>query len=120
MFSKTIMQLIKLNKNPKQINHLIFFSKDELKSILQLYSIQVANGILKDYAIDYGKKLAVFSFYRHTYDKPLFEIEKYTNKKNKFITEFIVKYNKKIIEKSKSLNIILNRLEKKFSILKLN
>ena len=71
------MQLIKLNKNPKQKNNLIFFSKDELKSILQLYSIQVANGILKDYAIDYGTRLAVFSFYRHTYDKPLFEIEKY-------------------------------------------
>ena len=114
------MQLIKLNKNLKQSNSLIFFSKDELKSILQLYSIQVANGILKDYAIDYGKRLAVFSFYRHTYDKPLFEIEKYANKKSKFFSEFIIKYNKKIIEKNKSLNIVLNRLEKKFSLLKTN
>ena len=94
------MQLIKLNKNLKQNNSLIFFSKDELKLILQLYSIQVANGILKDYAIDYGKRLAVFSFFRHTYDKPLFEIEKYATKKNKFFSEFIIKYNKKIIEKN--------------------
>ena len=111
------MQLIKLNKKNKKLT--IFFSNYELKSILQLYSMNVANGIFKDYAIDNSTKLATFSFYRHTYEKPLFQIEKVIKSKNQYVPEFSIKYKKKIIEKNKSLNILINRLSKKFKILKL-
>ena len=71
------MQLIKLNKKKVQRRSIIFFTNIELKSILQLYSKQVAKGVCKDYAIDYQKSLASFSFYKHTFDKPIFEIIKF-------------------------------------------
>ena len=73
------MQLIKLQEKKNKLS--IFFSNHELKSILQLYRLNVANGIFKDYSLDYTSKKAVFSFYKHTYDKPLFQIEKIIKKK---------------------------------------
>ena len=51
------MQLIKLHNKFKNKKNIIFFSNNEIKLILQLYSIQVANGIFKDYAIDNISKL---------------------------------------------------------------
>ena len=65
-------------------------------------------------------KNAIFSFYKHTYDKPLFQIEKIVQKRNNYVPEFSIVYKKKILEKNKSLNIVINRLAKKFKILKLH
>ena len=110
------MQLIKLHRKNNKIS--IFFSNHELKSILQLYSNNVANGIFKDYAIDHGTKNAIFSFYKHAYDKPLFQIEKVFKKKNDHDPEFLIKYKMRILEKNKSLNVLIKRLSKKFKILK--
>ena len=53
-----------------------FFSKEELKIILQIYSYQVSSGICKDYSIDCNYQKAIFSFFRNTFDKPKFQIEK--------------------------------------------
>ena len=113
------MQLIKLHNKFKNKKNIIFFSNNEIKLILQLYSIQVANGIFKDYAIDNISKQAIFSFYKHTYDKPLFQIEKTVQKKNNYTPEFTVKFKKQIVDKNKSLNILINKLNKKFNTLKL-
>ena len=55
------MQLLKFNKihttNKNKSKSITFFSNPELKSILQLYSKQVAKGVCKDYAIDYKGKI---------------------------------------------------------------
>ena len=51
------MQLIKLQEKKNKLS--IFFSNHELKSILQLYSLNVANGIFKDYSLDYTSKNAI-------------------------------------------------------------
>ena len=40
-------------------NHNLYFSKDELAKILNLYSKGVSNGEWKDYAIDFNKNNAV-------------------------------------------------------------
>ena len=81
------MQLIKFKDKKNKLA--IFFSNHELKSILQLYSINVANGIFKDYSLDYTSKNAIFSFYKHTYDKPLFQIEKNVQKKITMLLSFL-------------------------------
>mgnify|MGYP003309082834 CR=1 FL=1 len=39
-------------------NHNLYFSKDELAKILNLYSKGVSNGEWKDYAIDFNKNNA--------------------------------------------------------------
>ncbi len=117
------MQLLKFNKVTNQKKQksksITFFSNLELKSILQLYSKQVAKGIIKDYAIDYNSKIAVFSFYRHSFDKPIFQIQKFFTKKNNYLPNYILKYNQQIFGNSTSLNLLIKKLDKKFSSYKL-
>ena len=70
------MQLI-ISKASKYNNkYKVFFSKAELQIILQTYSKQVSSGVCRDYSIDYSRQKAIFSFFRSTFDKPIFQIEK--------------------------------------------
>ncbi len=62
-----------INKNNKNF---IFFSKYELTSILNLYSKQVSKGFWKDYALDSKANIAIFSIYKHSHDKPIYQIIK--------------------------------------------
>jgi hypothetical protein len=68
-------ELIRLadRRRPRQV----FFSRTELMQILDLYSRQVAAGEWRDYAIDQRSGMAVFSVFRHSFDKPLFSIAKW-------------------------------------------
>ena len=98
---------------------LIFFSKIELTSILNLYSKQVSKGYWRDYAFDSKIDNAVFSVYKHSHDKPMYQIIKNSHKgfRNKPI--FLIKKDEQIISKSNSLQIIISNFEKKLSIKKL-
>ena len=97
----------------------IFFSKLELTSILNLYSKQVSKGYWKDYALDSAIDNAIFSIYKHSLDKPMYQIIKNSQKgfRNKPI--FFIKKDGEIISKSNDLFIILLNFEKKLSIKKL-
>ena len=57
----------------------ITFSKNDLNSIIQIYSQKVSNGIWKDYSINFEKNYAQFSIYKHTYASPEFSIVKNKN-----------------------------------------
>ena len=98
---------------------IIFFSKLELTSILNLYSKQVSNGHWRDYALDSKIDNAIFSIYRHTHDKPMFQIIKNSQKGFRNKPSFYIKKGEEIISKSKSLFTILSNFEKKLSIKKL-
>jgi hypothetical protein len=97
----------------------IFFSKLELSSILNLYSKQVSKGNWRDYALDSKIDNAIFSIYRHTQDKPMFQIIKNSQKGFRGKPSFYIKKGEEIISKSKSLFTILSNFEKKLSIKKL-
>ena len=97
----------------------IFFSKLELSSILNLYSKQVSKGNWRDYALDSKIDNAIFSIYRHTQDKPMFQIIKNSQKGFRNMPSFYIKKGEEIISKSKSLFTILSNFEKKLSIKKL-
>ena len=98
---------------------IIFFSKLELTSILNLYSKQVSKGYWRDYALDSKIDNAIFSIYRHTHDKPIFQIIKNSQKGFRNKPSFYIKKGEEIISKSKSLFTILSNFEKKLSIKKL-
>ena len=100
--------------------HKVFFSKSELQIILQTYSKQVSSGVCRDYSIDHSKQKAVFSFFRSTFDKPIFQIEKKNNVKSKLLFDFSIIYKQKIIETNVSLLKILKRLDKKFEFFQKN
>ena len=98
---------------------IIFFSKLELSSILNLYSKEVSKGNWRDYALDSKIDNAIFSIYRHTQDKPMFQIIKNSQKGFRNKPSFYIKKGEEIISKSKSLFTILSNFEKKLSIKKL-
>ena len=111
-----ISNVLKLgNNNNKET---IFFSKLELTSILGLYSKQVSRGFWKDYALDSQNGTAIFSIFRHTHDKPIYQIIKKRLKGLKNINEFYILKDSELISKSTDLLMILNKFEKKLSIRK--
>ena len=103
-------------KNEKKF---IFFSKLELTSILNLYSKQVSKGHWRDYAIDCKIDNAIFSIYRHSHDKPMYQIIKNSQKRFRNNPSFYIKRGEEIIGKNKNLFTILSNFEKKLSIKKL-
>lgn len=111
-----VSNVLKLGNN----NHkkTIFFSKLELTSILSLYSKQVSKGFWKDYALDTQNGTAIFSIFRHTHDKPIYQIIKKRLKGLKNINEFYILKDSELISKSTDLLMILNKFEKKLSIRK--
>ena len=111
-----ISNVLKLGNN----NHkkTVFFSKLELTSILSLYSKQVSKGFWKDYALDTQNGTAIFSIFRHTHDKPIYQIIKKRLKGLKNINEFYILKDSGLISKSTDLFTILNKFEKKLSIRK--
>jgi len=52
------------------------FTRAELSQMLSVYSRRVADGEWRDYAIDNREGFAIFSIFRHSYDRPLFAIVK--------------------------------------------
>ncbi len=52
------------------------FERAELCRLLSLYSRRVAEGVWRDYAIDQQPGRAVFSVFRHTFERPLYTITK--------------------------------------------
>ncbi|MDC0232902.1 DUF2794 domain-containing protein [Pelagibacteraceae bacterium] len=64
-------------------NHKLYFSKVELSKILTCYSIGVSNGNWKDYALNFSKNEAIFSFYKHTLASPECILKKFEEKKKK-------------------------------------
>ena len=104
-----------INKNNKNF---IFFSKYELTSILNLYSKQVSKGFWKDYALDSRGNTAIFSIYKHSQDKPIYQIIKKSIKGFRNMPDFFITKDKEIINKSREISIILSKFEKKLSIRK--
>lgn len=54
----------------------VSFDRSELRRLLSLYSLRVASGEWRDYAIDFRPGMAIFSIFRHTAEQPLFAIAK--------------------------------------------
>ena len=97
-------------------NHKLYFSKYELSKILDLYSLGVATGSWKDYAIDFEKNNAFFYIYKHSFSSPECVLNKYIEKKRKKILfKLITKRNNKKFENIDSLIIQLKR--KNFKII---
>ena len=82
------------------------FSKNDLNSIISIYSKNVSSGIWKDYSINFERNYAEFSIYKHTHASPEFSIVK--NKKKIF---FIYSRTQEL-KKSKYIKDVLNILKK--------
>ena len=60
----------------KARRRIVSFDRREVMRLMQLYSMRVASGEWRDYAIDFRPGMAIFSIFRHTAEQPLFAIAK--------------------------------------------
>lgn len=60
----------------RQRQRIVSFTRVELNRLLNLYSLRVASGEWRDYAIDFRPGMAIFSIFRHAAEQPLFAIAK--------------------------------------------
>jgi len=108
------LKLIIDNKNNKTD---IFFSKKELKLILNLYAQMVSSGEWKDYGLSISKKEVSFNVYQRTSDFPAYKITKNLKPKNEN-EKYLVKNSQNfIINNSENLeNLIKKIIWKKFKL----
>ena len=108
------LKLVVNNKNKKKD---IFFNKNELKLILNLYAEMVSDGEWKDYGLSITKKEVSFNVYHRTSDFPVYKITKNLKPKNENEKYLIKDTRNKIINNSENLeNLIKKIIWKKFRL----
>ena len=107
-FAMTTMIELKAYKGKKGKSR-TFFSRQELRQLLDVYSRRVAKGEWRDYAIDHYGNVAVFSVFRHSFDAPLFSVAKSGSGKE---CEFQVFNGRHRIKRGQSLLKVLQVFDK--------
>ena len=92
-------------------NHNLYFSKDELAKILNIYSKGVSNGEWKDYAINFKKNNAFFYIFKHSLAAPECILNKSLEKKRSKI--FYNLKSKNLNKKFENLDPLLSSLKRK-------
>ena len=111
------MKHLKLVVNNRDIKRDIFFNKNELKLILNLYAEMVSGGEWKDYGLSVVKKEVSFNVYHRASEFPVYKITKNLKPKNKSEKYLIKNAQNKIINNSESLeNLIKKIIWKKFKL----
>ena len=108
------LKLVVNNKNKKRD---IFFNKNELKLILNLYAKMVSGGEWKDYGLSISKKEVSFNVYARAAEFPAYKIAKNLKPKNENENYIIKDGQNRIINKSENLeNLIKKVMWKKFKL----
>ena len=89
-----------INNRYKNKDSKLFFEKDELKIILNLYAKMVSAGSWKDYGLSISSKEVSFSVFKNAAEKP----------SNKNLRYFIKDSNGKILQNSFDLKILLKNI----------
>jgi hypothetical protein len=111
------MRHLKLIINNANKEKNIFFIKEELKLILNLYAKMVSSGDWKDYGLSISKKEVSFNVYRRASESPAYKITKNLNPKNKNEKYLVKNSDNKIINNSENLqNLIKKIIWKKFKL----
>ena len=92
-------------------NHNLYFSKNEIAKILNLYSKGVSRGDWRDYAINFNKNNAFFYIFKHTLASPECILNKSFEKKRKKI--FYKLISKNINKKFENLDSLIHTLNRK-------
>jgi hypothetical protein len=108
------LKLIINNQEKKIIN---FFNKEELQTILNLYTYMVSSGEWKDYGLNISKSEVSFNVYYRTSEVPVYRITKNLKPKNENERYIVKDSQNKIINNSENLqNLIKKIMWKKFKL----
>ena len=111
------MKHLKLIINNRSIKKDIFFNKNELKLILNLYAEMVSGGEWKDYGLSISKKEVSFNVYHRASEFPAYKITKNLKPKNGNEKYLVKDSQNKIINNSENLhNLIEKIIWKKFKL----
>jgi hypothetical protein len=91
-------------------NGRVFFDRQELRKILNVYSTRVARGEWRDYAIDVSANVAAFSVFRHARDWPLYVIAKLAPSKHR-AGGYVVSDGQRTLSRGRSIDDVLKALE---------
>ena len=111
------MKHLKLIVNNKNIKKDIFFKKNELKLILNLYAEMVSGGEWKDYGLSISKKEVSFNVYHGASEFPTYRITKNLKPKNKSEKYLVKDAKNTIINNSENLQKLIKKIIwKKFKL----
>ena len=96
-----------INNPLKELEDKLFFERDELKVILDLYAKMVSEGSWKDYGLNISSKQVSFSVFRNAAENALYKICKNFKPKNKNLKYLITDTSGKILKNSFDLKILL-------------
>ena len=95
----------------------IFFNKNELQLILNLYGKMVSSGEWKDYGLSISKKEVSFNVYQRTSEIPVYKISKNLKPKNINQKYEIKNSQNKVINNSDNLQSLIKKIIwKKFKL----
>ena len=94
----------------------VFFQKDELRRLMNLYSSRVMTGEWKDYAIDFGQGMATFTVFKHTFDSPVYSMVKIRRRTGG--EEWLVLSGKERLKRTSSLESALAYFDKKLTVIR--
>ena len=108
---------LKLVVNNKSFKRDIFFKKNELKLILNLYAKMVSSGEWKDYGLSLSKKEVSFNVYHRTSEFPVYKITKNLKPKHENEKYLVKDSQNKIINNSEDLQKLIEKIMwKKFRL----
>ena len=111
------MKYLKLVINNEKKRKDIFFNKNELKLILNLYAQMVSGGEWKDYGLSISKKEVSFDVYQRASEFPAYKITKNLKPKNKNERYIVKDSQNKIVNNSENLqNLIKKIIWRKFKL----
>jgi len=111
------MKYLKLVINNEKKRKDIFFNKNELKLILNLYAQMVSGGEWKDYGLSISKKEVSFNVYQRASEFPAYKITKNLKPKNENERYIVKDSQSKIVNNSESLqNLIKKIIWRKFKL----
>ena len=112
-----MMKRLKLIINNGSQKKNIFFNKNELKLILNLYAEMVSSGEWKDYGLSISKKEVSFNVYHRASEFPVYKITKNLKPKNEREKYLIKNSLNKIINNSENLEKLIKKIIwKKFKL----
>lgn len=91
----------------------VAFDRRELSDILAVYGRKVAAGEWRDYAMDFGREVAVFSVFRRASEWPLYRIEKSPKNARKQGAYSVIAATGLILKRGHDLKRVLEILEKR-------
>ncbi|MBA15784.1 MAG: hypothetical protein CMN73_05450 [Sphingomonas sp.] len=89
------------------------FDRIELARILDLYGRMVAAGHWRDYAMDFGRDVAIFSAFRRTAERPEFRIEKRPALRNRQGMWALVSESGAVVKRGQDLGPVLAPVERR-------